>query len=394
MRIGIDVRYLSHGMMGGVHTYVRHFVPALIELAPEHQFFLYADQKRPFEIDQLPAHVTLRRLAWHSPVSTFWDDLYALRAAMARDALDVAHFPTNYGIGPRGVPTVITLHDAMTLLPLTHVLTSKGTPWTVRRVAMSVYLHIFSHVSLRNAAMVLTVSNHAKADILQHSHLCPAQVMPLPHAPTPDLRRVEDTAMLSALRERYGLRRPFVLADALKNPTALVRAWRRLAPELRERCEIVFFSRRPDPLPIVAEAVAEGIARLLVAPARADLVGLYSLAEAFVFPSWLEGFGIPILEAMTCGAPVICSDNSAMPEVAGDAGLLVHAEDDAMIAEHLTRLLSDPVAQQRQRALGFARAAQFSWRKTAQQMLAVYEQAALQPPPGYLAERSQHVSGR
>jgi glycosyltransferase involved in cell wall biosynthesis len=144
---------------------------------------------------------------------------------------------------------------------------------------------------------------------------------------------------------------------------------------VREAHEIVFFSRRPDPLPVVFEAVEQGFARLLIRPSRNDLIALYSQAAAFVFPSWYEGFGIPILEAMTCGAPVIASDRTSIPEVAGGAALLMDAEDDHTLVQHLTRVLSESSEAERLRQLGFARAAQFSWRSTAQQILQGYELA-------------------
>jgi len=128
----------------------------------------------------------------------------------------------------------------------------------------------------------------------------------------------------------------------------------------------------------VHEAVARGEARLVVRPSRADLIALYSMAEAFVFPSWIEGFGIPVLEAMTCGAPVVASDRGAIPEVAGDAALLSDAEDAEGFARNLARVLGDAGEAGRLRARGYARAARFSWRATAQRILESYE-LALQP---------------
>src|SRR5579859_113094 len=99
MRVGIDVRYLSHGLVGGVHTYIAHLVPALIDLATDHDFVLYADTKRTFELSSLPSRVKVRFLPWKSPFSSFAHDI-GLRRHMARDGIELAHFPANYGFGP------------------------------------------------------------------------------------------------------------------------------------------------------------------------------------------------------------------------------------------------------------------------------------------------------
>ena len=372
MRIGIDVRYLSHGLVGGVHTYVAHFVPELIALASEHRVFLYADTKRPFELGSLPAHVTVRYLPWQHPASSIWHDLTMSRL-MARDRLDVVHFPANYGFGPAGARTVLTVHDAINVLPLREIV--RGHPKTVRTIGMMTYLHYLTVLSVRRAHLLLTVSEHARKEIAQRSGFPIGRIRAIHHAPTPDLRRIEEPEVLVGVRRRLDVQRPFLLADALKNPAVLVNAWCLLPAELRQGRQLVFFSRRPDPPPIVGEAVAAGEARLLVRPSREDLIALYSMAEAFVFPSWLEGFGIPVLEAMTCGAPVIASDRGAIPEVAGGAALLVDAEDAPGLARQLAAVLGNAGTAAHLRELGFARAAQFSWAKTAASIMSGYEEA-------------------
>ncbi len=372
MRIGIDVRDLSHGLIGGVHTYVAHFVPALIDLADDHEIYLYTDTKRPFELQSWPDHVTVRFLPWRSPLSKVYQDLFMQRQ-MANDRLDVVHFPANYGFGPRGARTVITLHDAINILPLREII--RGHPKNLRTVMMMTYLHYMTLASLRRADLLLTVSVHAQHEIARYSGFNVERIIPVPHAPTPDLRRIEDEAVLPAVRQRYALTHPFVLADALKNPSALIRAWRLLPVELRQSRQIVFFSRQPTPLPVVHEAVASGEALLLVRPPREDLIALYSMADAFVFPSWIEGFGIPVLEAMVCGAPVIASDRGSIPEVAGDAALLADAEDAATLAKHIALVLQSPAETHKLRERGYARAAQFSWRITGQRILESYYQA-------------------
>lgn len=377
MRIGIDVRYLSHGLVGGVHTYVAHFVPALIDLAVDHQIFLYADTKRPFELKSLPDRATVRYLPWRSPLSTVHNDLFMHRQ-MSLDRLDVVHFPANYGFGPSGGRTVITIHDALNILPLHEIV--RGHPKAPRVMAMTFYLHWCTRLALRRADLLLTVSVHAQKEIARHGCLDPDRIVPVPHAPEPGLRRIENPAVLAEVRGRYGLRRPFVLADAVKNPKALVQAWRLLPAELRDGREIVFFCRQPELPAIVREAVAAGHARVAIRPPRRDLIALYSMADAFAFPSWIEGFGLPVLEAMACGSPVVASNRGAIPEVAGDAALLADVDDVATFAKHLGRVLGMPEEARRLRERGFARAAQYSWTNTAWRILESYERAVCAAP--------------
>jgi glycosyltransferase involved in cell wall biosynthesis len=237
---------------------------------------------------------------------------------------------------------------------------------------MMTYLHLCTRLAIPRADLLLTVSEFARQEIATRGGIDAGRIVAVHHAPTPDLRRIDDPMTLADVRQRHEINHPFVLADALKNPSTLVRAWRRLPAPVRDDRRIVFFSRRPDPLPIVHEAVAAGEARLLVRPSRPDLIALFSMADAFVFPSWIEGFGIPLLEAMTCGAPVIASDRGSIPEVVDGAGLIADAEDDATFADHLRRVLTSPTETERLRARGFARAAQFSWRKTARRTFDSY----------------------
>lgn len=375
MHIGIDVRYLSHGLVGGVHTYITHFVGTMLQIAPEHRFTLYADTKKPFELADLPGNTNLRMLPYRGPHSSVQHDLLMWRT-MAQDRLDVAHFPANYGFAPRGVRCVITLHDAINIMPLSEIIS--GHRKDLRTIGMMSYLHLMSSAALRRADMVITVSQHAAREIARYGRLDPQRITAVPHAPTPDLRRIEDAALLAEVRVRHGITGRFVLADGLKNPAVLVRAWPLLPEALRREVKLVFFARR-EPLPVVREAEAAGFARLLINPPRADLVALYSQADAFAFPSWIEGFGIPILEAMTCGAPVIASDRGSIPEVAGGAALIADAEDARAFADHLARVLGDPAEAARLRGLGFARSAQFSWERTARQILTCYEPS---PPRG------------
>jgi glycosyltransferase involved in cell wall biosynthesis len=177
---------------------------------------------------------------------------------------------------------------------------------------------------------------------------------------------------LEQVREKHQLNKPFILADALKNPAVIIRAWKHLPASLRSKYQIVFFSRHPNPLQVVFDSVDSGISRLLIRPPREELINLFSQAQIFVFPSWIEGFGLPLLEAMSCGAPVIASDRGSIPEVAGEAALIIDAEDDRTLARYLTELLQNPERAADLRKRGFKRAAQFNWQQTAKEVISVY----------------------
>ena len=118
MRIGIDARYLSHGLVGGVHLYLKNLLPELLRQCADQQVVLYADTKRPFELNDLPAHVTVRVLPYRNGVSSLIHDWVTLKRWMAEDRLDVAHFPANYGFAPAGARSVAWGRSLAGLPPL------------------------------------------------------------------------------------------------------------------------------------------------------------------------------------------------------------------------------------------------------------------------------------
>lgn len=371
LRIGIDVRYLSHGLVGGVHTYVSRLVPALLEAAPDQTFLLYADRKAPLELASTSGAV-VRTLPWRHQGSSVWNDRTMARW-MARDGVDVAFFPANYGFGPAGAASVVTVHDAINLLPLRHTLFVRGHAATLRTNVMTVYLHLATVQAVRKATRLITGSGYSRDTIVAASTRRRDELDVVPYGTPPVIPVTPDD--VRQVRQAHGLTGAYVLADGLKNPGVLLRAAARLAPDVRRAHALVFFARHAQVLPVLASAVTAGQARLLVNPSRAELAALYAGASAFVFPSWIEGFGIPLLEAMSYGAPIIASDRGAIPEVAGDAAVLIDAEDDEGLARALDEVLMHPEAAGRLRAAGAARGSQFTWRRSAEQTLAVLRRA-------------------
>ena len=371
MRIGIDVRYLSHDLMGGVHSYVAFLVPALIKAAPEYEFFLYADTKAAFELRDLPRNVCVRTLNYQNKLSSFYNDLFRLKKAMEADDVHIAHFPANYGFGPAKAATIITLHDHVNVMPLKNIM--RGHRKNVSTLAMMSYLHFCSRFTVPRVDLVITMSDYSRTQILKHISIDPDRLVIWTNGPSPDIHEVTDEAVLNDVRHRFELKKPFVIADGIKNPGVLVEAWKHLSQELRDKYQIVFFSRTPTPPQPVFEAVEAGFAKLFVRPSDQDLRTLYSLAYSLGFPSWYEGLGLPLLEAMICGTPVVASDRGSIPEVVGDAGLMCDIEDIPAFARNLTKVLGNPDEHERLKLLGYQQAAKFTWDKTAKAYLELYE---------------------
>ncbi|MGN6699654.1 MAG: glycosyltransferase family 4 protein [Thermomicrobiales bacterium] len=372
--IGLDARYLSHGLVGGVHTYVRELAARLARVAPGRRWVLYADAKAPFELTDLPAGVTVRTLSWRNGASSVQNDL-RLGRLMARDGVEVAHFPANYGFAPARLPLAITLHDAINLLPWHEIIRDDSKQ--PRHLALMAYLHWLTTVAVRRrpAPLIITVSHYSRREILRHSALPSDQVHVVYSGYDPAFRPLAPD-QTADLRARLGLRPRVLLADAIKNPACTLRGYRALPADVRDQTSLAFFARRP-PAAAVQAAADAGECLLLHRPPRDELIALYHLADFFVFPSWYEGFGLPALEAMACGTPVIASDRGSLPEVVGAGGVTTDAEDHAAIAAAITQFFTQPDAYARLCEHAAQQAAGFSWEQTARETVALYDEAWL-----------------
>ena len=187
MKIGIDVRYLSHGLVSGIHTFMENLIPAVLTEATStgREVVLYADTKRPFDIPMPPTpSVTLRQLPYRSALSAVRHDLLMGRD-MARDDLDVYHFAGNYGYGPKNA-TIVTLQDEINLMSLAEIW--RGHAKRVKTLGMMTYLHFCTQAAVRRADMVITISEYSKRRIAMvgstqtKSPSCRMAARPMSHA--------------------------------------------------------------------------------------------------------------------------------------------------------------------------------------------------------------------
>jgi glycosyltransferase involved in cell wall biosynthesis len=302
-----------------------------------------------------------------------WMQTQAPRLLRRLDA-DVAHFTNGMIPLASPVPTVVTIHDmSLTLYPRCHPL---------RRVLLNRPL---VDLAARSADAVITVSHSAKRDIQRLYGLSPERVHVVHEAAAPSFRPARDRAALARVRRRYGLAERFILyvgtIEPRKNLATLVNA---------------FVARRADlPHQLVCAGPYGWLSRDLerrIAPLRSagavviagyvpfdDLPALYTLAEMLVFPSLYEGFGLPVVEAMACGTPVVTSDVAALLEVTGGAAHHVDCRDAVSLGDAIVALARSRGWREQLSARGLERALAFSWQRAARETLDVYRVAVRRP---------------
>lgn len=389
MKIGIDARFLTHPQRGGFKTYTTNLIAALAEVDAENEYVLYLDRP-PDRPEQLPAgpNFTARLVPGSAPlVGLPWREQIRLARQAGRDRLDVLHSPSLTAPLQLACPSVVTIHDMIWYFPQKF---SNGQPTSPargrtsgKRKLMEWYYQYVPKAAAQRAAAVVTVSYAAKESIVQHLGLSPERIFVTHEAASPIYRRVNDPVKLAQLRQEYNLASAFILAigsaDPRKNMQTLVQAYALLPAVLRERYQLAIVWTHSFLAAELAEQVrALGIAnqvRFLERVSNEALVLLYNAASLFVFPSLYEGFGLPLLEAMACGAPVVAANNSSIPEIVAEAAVLVEAQDIKAMAGAIAGVLSYEALKDALIEKGLKQAARFSWTKCARETLAVYGQA-------------------
>jgi glycosyltransferase involved in cell wall biosynthesis len=248
---------------------------------------------------------------------------------------------------------------------------------------------MLTRLALRASRRAIAISASARDDLAAAYHVPLERFAVTPLAADPRFRP-QPPAAVAAVRAKYRLPARYILSLASnkphKNLPRLVEAfaqvlqmadpyWRSEAGERQLVIAGHWDPRHPEARALVERLGLQAVVRFLPGVAEADLPALLTGVEVFAFPSLYEGFGLPPLEALACGAPVLCGDTSSLPEVVGDAALRVDTRSVAALADALARLLDDAALREQLRAAGPARAGLFSWQRTAQATLAVYQEA-------------------
>jgi glycosyltransferase involved in cell wall biosynthesis len=360
--------------LGGNETYAINLIEALAEIDQSNQYTLFVTKPQAIDrfADRWP-NFKVRRTLPHTPLVRI---PLTLSRELRRRPVDLLH--VQYTAPPLApCPVVATIHD----LAFEHL------PETFNRRSW-MQLRLTVRRTARRAVRVITVSEYSRQDIIKTYGVDADRITVTPEAASETFARVTDETDLQMVRERYGIERYYILSlcsiQPRKNLVRLIEAYsllHRLHPEGKLPQLVLAGKRGWLDNETLRAAQADNVSPSIrftgyVAPEH--LNALYSGATCFVYPSYFEGFGLPILEAMKCGAPVIAGDRTSIPEVAGEAALLFDPFDTSSLVEALKRVLNDSEFRRTLSARGLQRASEFHWKTTARLTLTAYEKAAAQ----------------
>ncbi len=373
MHVGLNLIFLVPGETGGMEVAARELIPALLEAAPPGmRFTAFVNREAAAAKDGpwgelLPA-VTVPVNA-RNRVQWVGGEQALLPRLAARERVDLVHSLASTAPAWGRFRRVVTVHDLIyARFPEAHA--------GIRDLGMRVLVPL----AVRRSDRVIVDSHSTQRDLVELLGT-PNERIDVVALGIGTARRCEPLAE-SELRERLRLgERRIALSLSAKRPhknlAALIGALARIAPERRPLLVLPGYATEHE-AELRERARSAGVqddVRFLGWLSGEEFEGLWRVAQAFVYPSLYEGFGLPVLEAMARGVPVACSNASSLPEVAGDAALMFEPRDEAAIAAALQRLLSDPVEAQRLRVLGLARAREFTWERTARLTLDSYGRA-------------------
>ena len=360
MRIVIDARMIQPGTMHGIARYVYNLIQGLTTQGRSHEFFVVVNQNSPLYETKWPSHISL------VPINANWigfSEQWELSRVLRDVKADLFHAPSF--VAPLFCPCklVMTIHDLNHL-----VLPQFYTP------LHQFYYQVFVRRCIRMSEFILTVSNFSKREIVENLRVPEEKVFVTYNGVSESYRPVEDQEQLRYVRDIYELPEKFIFCVSNnkphKNVHNLVRAF------CHANIEMPLVLASPVDPKIIRMAEAFGKKHLIYFSKFIEekhLPSVYSMTHLFVYPSTYEGFGLPPLEALACGAPVVVARSSSLPEVVGQAAIFTNPHDYQDIAKALERGLNDVELRAQLRKSGIEHATKFSWSDMTMKTLSIYE---------------------
>lgn len=366
MRIGFDASTIS--TQGGPRTYVLGLLEALLSIDSENEYTVYYND--PLHLGRFPKANEVV-LPGKSPLARLWREHYLLPRACRREKIDVLHCPKSAIPFFSPCPTVVTLHD---LIPLRHPETEK--------LAARIYWNIQIPIAARRSNFIITDSEHARLEIIEDFQVAPEKIKAIMLGFNPAMLELRGPADTATVRVKHGLPDSYILyvgtIQPRKNIDTLIEAYYRLTLERSDMPKLVIVGRKGWLYDKLFARIAElGLTDSVIFTGFVpdeELPYIYDGAKMFVYLSFFEGFGLPPLEAMACGVPVITSDTTSLPEVVGDAGITVPPGDLDKVAAAIRMLLNDPEHAVFLGQQGKDRAKLFSWKAAARETVDIYRQ--------------------
>jgi alpha-1,3-rhamnosyl/mannosyltransferase len=353
MRVGFDARWYNQS---GVGSYIAGLLPALIRAGCE--LVVYVDRANPVPgLDSLSVQTVPVSFGKYSPLATL-----EFRRFEKRDKLDLFHCPF-YAAPLLNGPMVVTVHD---LIPFLFPIY----PWPKQKMVRTGY-----RIMARRAAHLIADSHCTATDLQKILSVPPDRVSTIHLAADREIFH-PCSAAEDDVPQKFGIRKPFIIVASARNwrtknlETAL-HALEMAQRESDESFQSVMYGPTNSLEAFVRKPANLDLQNLGYLSLK-DLAALFRHAHAFVMPSLYEGFGLPLVEAMSCGCPVIASDRGSLPEVAGGGAQCFDAFDVSAMAGALLKLLRSPEELQQKRSAALSRAADFSWDKAAQETISVY----------------------
>lgn len=370
MRIAIDAHSVGTGL-GGNESYATNLIEALATIDSVNEYTLYVTRPEAVrKFSQRWPNFVVRQTRPHTPLIRI---PLTLSAELRKNPVDVLHVQfTAPPFAP--CPVVVSIHD----LSFEHL------PETFKRRSRA-QLRLTVRRSARKATHILALSEHARSDIVATYGIPPDRVTAIPLAAADRFEPVVDERELQRVRHTYGIAGDYILTvgsiQPRKNLGRLIAAYARLRTDAKVGGpQLVIVGRQAWLVGETLRAIRDsGFSDSIILTGYVpddDLPALYSGARCFVYPSFFEGFGLPPLEAMKCGVPVIAGNRTSLVEVVGDAGILVDPLDPQAIASGLSQVLGDEELREELGSRGLERSRLFNWRETAKRTLEVYERAA------------------
>jgi len=369
MKIAIEARPIKWSYGTGIGNYTYCLIEKLGELDQENEYtFLWTDQhpeayipfSRPYSFYALPKDD--QREENEIPL---W---------LAQEKADLFHLPQNGFRTPKPQPhtkLIVTIHD---LIPY-------FMPEIVRPSFLKRFLTEMPEIVTR-ADKIVTVSEFSKNDLINVFQLNPTKINVIPSAPARTYTPQIHTKVVELLYQKYQFKRPYILytggLNPRKNVAELISAYAKVYPKLPQGQQLIIMGpegKHQEQLKLLATALQ--LQTEVIFPgfvSNEDLPLFYNGADLFVYPSLYEGFGLPPIEAMSCGIPVITSNVSSLPEVAGEAALQINPHDTLELAETIYRVLTDNKLRKSMITNGFKQSQKYTWSENARQMLALYQE--------------------